>query len=97
LIKKLQKGLHNGGEKPSALKREHPALQKMKLIICFIFFWAIFVKLDPDPDCESGPGYGSTDPIESGSTLHTRHKIYQKSQRKCNKDIKLNEAISEFT
>ncbi len=24
--------------------------------------------LDPDPDCESGSGYGSRDPIESGST-----------------------------
>jgi hypothetical protein len=25
-------------EKPSALKREHPALQKMKFINCFLFF-----------------------------------------------------------
>jgi hypothetical protein len=24
--------------------------------------------LDPDPDCESGSGYGSREPIESGST-----------------------------
>jgi hypothetical protein len=36
-------------EKPSALKREHPALQKMKFINCFLFFWAIFALLDPDP------------------------------------------------
>jgi len=28
-------------EKPSALKKEHPALQKMKFINCFLFFWAI--------------------------------------------------------
>jgi hypothetical protein len=27
-------------QKPSALKREHPALQKMKFIIFFKFFWA---------------------------------------------------------
>jgi hypothetical protein len=46
-------------EKPSAVKREHPALQKI--------LWVIFALLDPDPDCESGSGYGSRDPIESGS------------------------------
>jgi hypothetical protein len=41
-------------EKPPALRREHPALQKMKFIHCFLFFRAIFPLLDPDPDCESG-------------------------------------------
>jgi hypothetical protein len=45
-------------EKPSALKREYPAPQKIK----FLFFWATFFLLDPDPDC----GYGSRDPTESG-------------------------------
>jgi hypothetical protein len=45
---------------PSALTREHPALQKLKFINCFLFLWAIFSLLDPDPDCESGSGYGST-------------------------------------
>ncbi len=29
--------------------------------------WVIFALLDLDPDCESGSGYGSRDPIESGS------------------------------
>jgi hypothetical protein len=53
-------------EKPSALKREHPALQKLKFINFFLFLWVIFALLDPDPDCESGPGYGSRDPTESG-------------------------------
>jgi hypothetical protein len=43
-------------EKPSNLKREHPALQKMK----FLNFFA-----NPDLDCESGSG--SRDPVESGS------------------------------
>ncbi len=32
-------------EKPSALKREHPALQNMK----FLFVWASFSLLDADP------------------------------------------------
>ncbi len=41
-------------EMPSALKKEHPALKKIKFINCFLFFWAIFAILDPDPDCESG-------------------------------------------
>jgi hypothetical protein len=36
-------------EKPSALRREHPALQKMKFIKCFLFFGVIFALLDPDP------------------------------------------------
>jgi hypothetical protein len=52
-------------EKLSALKRNHPALQKMKFIKCF---WVIFAHLDRGPDCESGaPGSGSRDPIESGT------------------------------
>jgi hypothetical protein len=35
-------------------------------MVTFLFFWAIFALLDPDPDCESRYGYGSRDPIESG-------------------------------
>jgi hypothetical protein len=35
-------------EKPSALKREHPALQNVKLHF-FIFSWVIFALLNPDP------------------------------------------------
>jgi hypothetical protein len=34
-------------EKPSALKREHPAIQNMKFLT---FLWVIFALLDPDPD-----------------------------------------------
>jgi hypothetical protein len=47
-------------EKPSALKREHQALKKIK--------WVIFGFLYPDldPNCILS-GYGSRDPIESGS------------------------------
>jgi hypothetical protein len=37
-------------EKPSALKIEHPALQNMKILYFFLFFWVIFDLLDPDPD-----------------------------------------------
>jgi hypothetical protein len=36
-------------EKPSALKREHPALQKMKFINFFLCLWIIFALLDTDP------------------------------------------------
>jgi hypothetical protein len=60
-------------EKPLALKNEHQALQKMKFINCFIFFWAIFALLDPDPDCESG----YRDSIECGSTTLVRTPIRQ--------------------
>jgi hypothetical protein len=36
-------------EKPSILKREHPARKKIKFITCFLFFWVIFALVDPDP------------------------------------------------
>jgi hypothetical protein len=45
-------------EKPSALKREHPALQKMKILSFFLFFFLTFLPswirirnlyADPDP------------------------------------------------
>ncbi len=57
LMSKLQ-------EKPSALKREHPALQKMKFIN-FFMFWGHF--------CPTGSrsGHGSRDPIESGRIHRT--------------------------
>jgi hypothetical protein len=44
-------------EKPSALKREHPALRKMKFLN-LIFFVGHF--------CPPGSGSGSTELIESG-------------------------------
>jgi hypothetical protein len=34
-------------EKPSALKREHPALKKMKFTKFFLCLWVIFALLDP--------------------------------------------------
>jgi hypothetical protein len=52
--------------KLAALKREHPALQNMKILDFFLFLWVIFALLDPDPDPAtqinsdpSGTGYGS--------------------------------------
>jgi hypothetical protein len=38
---------HKLQEKHSALKRENPALQKMKIL--YFFLWIIFALLDPDP------------------------------------------------
>jgi hypothetical protein len=49
-------------KKPSALKREHTALQNMKFLNLFLFLWVIFALLDLDPDYESGSI--STDLIE---------------------------------
>jgi hypothetical protein len=37
-------------EKPSALKRKHPALQNKKFLHFFLFLWVVFALLDPDPD-----------------------------------------------
>jgi hypothetical protein len=61
----------------SALKIEHPALQNMKFLNFFLFWWVIFALLDPDPDPDSDPdpdpdsdpdsesGSGSNDLIKS--------------------------------
>jgi hypothetical protein len=46
---------------PSALNKEHPALQNFKVLDFFYIFWAIFALSNPDPDS------GSSDLIESGS------------------------------
>jgi hypothetical protein len=52
-------------EKPTALKREHPALQNMKFLYFFLFLWVIFALLDPDPaipinaDPEPKPWYSA--------------------------------------
>jgi hypothetical protein len=35
-------------EKPSALRKEHPARQNMKFFYFFLYFWVIFAFLDPD-------------------------------------------------
>jgi hypothetical protein len=47
-------------EKPSALEREHPALQNMKILYFFLFLWVIFALLDPDPDQQLKCGFGSS-------------------------------------
>jgi hypothetical protein len=62
-------------KKPSALKREHPALQKMKFLNFFLLLWVIFILLDPDPGPDSEYGSGSTEPdwiqIQYGSGSET--------------------------
>jgi hypothetical protein len=45
-------------EKFSALKKEHPALQKMKFMNLFLFLWSIFAPLgyaNPDPGTPLNP------------------------------------------
>jgi hypothetical protein len=49
-------------KKPSALKREHPALQNMKFLNFFLLLSVIFDLLDPDSEY----GSGSADLSESG-------------------------------
>jgi hypothetical protein len=60
-------------EKPSALRRELPALQNMKFYNFFIFLWVIFALLDPDPADQNQCGSGTLTNIRccgsgSGST-----------------------------
>jgi hypothetical protein len=49
-------------EKPTALKREHPALQNMKFLYFYLFLCVIFAILDPDPATQI-----NADPCGSGS------------------------------
>ncbi len=42
-------------EKLSAIKREHPALQKMNFINCFLCLWVVFGLLDPNPGTPLNP------------------------------------------
>jgi hypothetical protein len=46
-------------KKPSALKREHLALQNMKFLNFFLLLKVIFALLDPDPEhaCSRNPTY----------------------------------------
>jgi hypothetical protein len=59
-------------EKPSALKREHPAIQKINFVNFFLWLGIIFGLLDPDPDCESGYGSGSTALLKMMGEVHGR-------------------------
>ncbi len=43
------KRTHNLQEKPSALRKEHPARQNMKILYFFLNLWVIFAFMDPDP------------------------------------------------
>jgi hypothetical protein len=49
LILRPSRRTHKLQEKSSAIKREHPALQNMKILYFFLYWWAIFALLDPDP------------------------------------------------
>jgi hypothetical protein len=69
-------------EKPSAVKKEHPALKKkMKYIDFLLFLWVIFALLYPDPDCEKS-GSGSRDPIEYGSTASLLQVLFNTNRRR---------------
>jgi hypothetical protein len=53
--------------KPSALKREHPALQNNKFLIFFLFLWIIFVPQDPNPDPKQTSAFSKSTGIVSNS------------------------------
>ncbi len=65
----LSLGLHEGNskleKKPSAPKREHPALKNFKFRYFFLFLWVIFVFLVPDPSDQNQCGSGSETQCES--------------------------------
>jgi hypothetical protein len=60
-------------EKPSALKREHPALQEMKFKNFFLFFQTIFALLVPDTDPGTGSGSTTLPCILSLANPHAHH------------------------
>jgi hypothetical protein len=67
------------GEAFRPQKRKKQTLQKMKDNNCFLSLWVIFALLDPD--CESGSGYRSSDPIESGSGSTALHFIFENENK----------------
>jgi hypothetical protein len=82
-MSKLQK-------KPSALKREHTALQNMKFQKKILFLGHFCPPGSgsgspvPDPDFGSGSGYRSTDLIESGSkTLVNSEVPFLRTRDRC--------------
>ncbi len=69
-------GLHKGRqatfEKPlTALKREHPTFQNRKFLKCFLFFYAIFTLLDPDPADKKKYESGSETLVWAKSIIHS--------------------------
>ncbi len=53
-------------EKPSTLKKEHPALQNMNILSVFIFLRVIFAFLNPDPGTHiNADPCGSTNLLKS--------------------------------
>jgi hypothetical protein len=60
-------------KKPSALKKEHPAHQKMKILYSFLYLLVIFALLDPYLTQINGDPYGSG----SGSTTLVSEPYYR--------------------
>jgi hypothetical protein len=60
------------------VKKEHPALQKMKFINRFLLSWVIFVLLDPDPDPERESGSSSLLPVYVQSFMEKVVLIYSR-------------------
>jgi hypothetical protein len=55
-------------EKPSALKREHPARQNMKILFFFLYLRVIFALLDPDPATKN-----NADPVPDPQPCSQHH------------------------
>jgi hypothetical protein len=75
-------------EKPSALKGEHPALRNMKFLHFFLFSWANFAHLDPDPDpadhkqCKSRSGSPKAGRFGSRPVQKSFSSSFKKGYRK---------------
>ena len=65
-------------EKPSALKREHPELQKIKFINFLLFLWVIFALLDPDPQHCCAVRYILSLQIYHGAIKQRGYKVLRK-------------------
>ncbi len=75
--------MHKLSEKPSALKREHPALQNMNLLYFFLFFFGSFLpswiriqiqNVDPDPDLATKVN-ADPDPQPSAESIEKLNKF----------------------
>jgi hypothetical protein len=70
LFHKLLRGRPSYRRSHQPTKENIQHFKKCNLLTFFLLLWSNFVLLEPDldPNCESGYGYGSRDPIDSGSS-----------------------------
>jgi hypothetical protein len=70
-------------EKSLASKRDHPVLQNMKFLHCYLILWVIFALLDPDP----GPQLCIPVQVQGGTGTGARLLLGRSSRKTPSKSL----------